>query len=84
MTTTNKISLKFLWLLTFKPLGHFFNVFLFPIVVHYKCNILYETGHQYNEYLLSTVDTDDLVIQHQGINSHSDEYAPMRFQLFMG
>ena len=38
---------------------------------------------QYIEYLVSTVDTDALVLQHQGISSHSDEYAPMCFQLFV-
>ena len=26
---------------------------------------------QYNEYLISIVDTDALVLQHQGISSHS-------------
>ena len=26
---------------------------------------------QYNEYLVSTVDTDGLVLQHQAISSHS-------------
>ena len=40
--------------------------------------------YMYNEYLVSTGDTGDLVFQHQGISSHSAEYAPMRFQLFMG
>ena len=39
---------------------------------------------QYNEYLVSTVNTDGLVLQHQGISSYSSEYAPMCFQLFMG
>ena len=34
---------------------------------------------QYNEYLVSTVPTDALVLQHQGISSHSAEYEPMRF-----
>ena len=37
---------------------------------------------QYNESLVSIVDTDDLVLQHQGISSHSDDYTPMRFPLF--
>ena len=32
--------------------------------------------------LVSTVDTDGLVLQHQDISSHSAEYAPMHFQLF--
>ena len=35
-------------------------------------------------YLVRTVDTDDLVLKHQGISSHSAEYAPMCFPLFMG
>ena len=39
---------------------------------------------QYKEYLISNVDTDDLVLQHQGISSYSAEYVPMCFQLFMG
>ena len=39
---------------------------------------------KYNVYLVSTVDTDGLVLQHQGSNSHSAEYAPMHFQMFMG
>ena len=32
---------------------------------------------------VSTVDTDGLVLDHQGISSHSAEYIPMHFQLFM-
>ena len=39
-------------------------------------------GHKV--YSVSTVDTDGLVLQHQGISSHSTEYAPMCFQWFMG
>ena len=35
-----------------------------------------------NEYLISTVDTDGLVLEHQGISSHNAEFTPMRFQLF--
>ena len=38
---------------------------------------------QYNKYLISTVDTDDLVLKHQGISSYS-KHASIRFQLFMG
>ena len=34
------------------------------------------------QYIVSTVDTDDLV--HQGISSYSAEYEPMCFQLFLG
>ena len=30
------------------------------------------------------VGTDGLVLQHQGIRSHSAEYAPLHFQIFMG
>ena len=38
---------------------------------------------QYNEYLVSTVDTEGLVLQHQGISGHSAEYPPIFSQLFM-
>ena len=34
----------------------------------------------YNEYLVSTMDTDRLVLKHRGISSNSVEYAPMCFQ----
>ena len=36
----------------------------------------------YNEYSIRTVDTDGLVLQHQGISSHSAEYALIRFPAF--
>ena len=36
-----------------------------------------------NAYLVSTVDTDGLVLKHQSISSYSAEYTPMHFQLFM-
>ena len=40
---------------------------------------------KYSEYLVSTEDTADLVLQHQGIISYSAKYAPMHLQLlFMG
>ena len=39
---------------------------------------------QYTKYLVSTVDTDDLVLQHQGISSYSAVYVPMYFNLLMG
>ena len=39
---------------------------------------------QYNECFISTEDTDDLVLKHQGINSHSADYAHMRFPVFKG
>ena len=35
---------------------------------------------QYNECLVSIVDTDGLV----GISSHSADYVPMRFPVFKG
>ena len=40
---------------------------------------------QYNEYIVGTVDTDGLVLWHQGVNNYSanGECAPMHFQLFM-
>ena len=38
---------------------------------------------QHNQYLVSTVDTDDLMFKHQDISSYSAEYAPVYFQLFM-
>ena len=39
---------------------------------------------QYNECLVRIVDTDGLVLEHQGISSHSADYAPMRFPVFKG
>ena len=70
--------------LTLKQLVIFFsNVILFSNIVPYKIWYCYETG-TLNEYLISAVDTDDLVLQHQGISSYSAEYTPMRFQLSMG
>ena len=38
----------------------------------------------YNEYLVSTEDTDGPVLKHQGISRNSAEKAPMCFQSFMG
>ena len=34
---------------------------------------------QYIEYFISTVGTDGLVLQHQGISSHIAENTPMHF-----
>ena len=49
--------------LTPKWLGHFFkNVVLFRNVVHHKCEIFYMKLVQYNECLVSIVDTDGLVL----------------------
>ena len=39
---------------------------------------------QYNECFVIIVDTDDLVLWHQGISSHSADYAPMRSLVFKG
>ena len=39
---------------------------------------------QYNEYLISTVDTDGQMLEYQGNSSHSADYIPMPFQVFMG
>ena len=39
---------------------------------------------QYNECLVSIVDTDGLVPWHQGISCHGADYAPMRFLVFNG
>ena len=37
----------------------------------------------YNWYLVSTVDTDGLVIQQQGISRKIVDYTPMCFELFI-
>ena len=37
---------------------------------------------QYNKCSVSIVATDGLVLQHQGISSHSADYTPMRFPVF--
>ena len=39
---------------------------------------------QYNEYLVSIMDTDGLVLLHQGISSRGADYVPMRFPVFKG
>ena len=39
---------------------------------------------QYDKYIGSTVGNDGLVLYQQGISSHNDKYASMRFQLFWG
>ena len=65
--------------------GSFFfqNVISFFNVVLYDCLFLYKLV-QYSGYLCSTVDTDGLVLKHQGISIHSAEYTLMHFQLFIG
>ena len=47
------------------------------------CNIFYMKLVQYNECLVSVVDTG-LVLLHQGISSYSADYAPMRSPVFKG
>ena len=73
-----------LWLLdplNLKQLGPFFlSAVLFSSVVHNECDIYVK----YNEYLVSTLGVDDLVLQHQDIYSHSAEYATKYSQLFIG
>ena len=39
---------------------------------------------KYNDYSVSTVDTDALVLKHQGISSHSADYISMWLPQFMG
>ena len=39
---------------------------------------------QYNECLISIVDADGLVLLHQGISSHSADYAPKHFPVLKG
>ena len=39
---------------------------------------------QYGNHLVSTVDTDGLVLKHQAISSYSAKYTPMHCQLFRG
>ena len=34
-----------------------------------------------NQYLVSTVDTDNLMLEHQSHSSHCAEYTPMCFQM---
>ena len=59
------------------PSGLLKNVILFT-------NIFVVKVLQYNEHLVSPVDTDGLVLKHQGISSHSADYIPsMHFQVFM-
>ena len=51
------------WMLTPKRLGHFLKyVILFRNVVHHKCDIFCMKLVQYNECLVSIVDTDGLVL----------------------
>ena len=45
---------------------------------------MYEMGPMYNEYLVSTVNTDGLVLWRHGISTDIAEYTRIHFQLFMG
>ena len=38
---------------------------------------------QYIKYFVGTVDTDGLVLEHQGISSYSAENASLYFQLYL-
>ena len=59
---SNKIFMP-MYQLTLKWLGHFFqNVISFSDAVHLMCNIFYMKLVQYNECLVSIVDTDGLVL----------------------
>ena len=46
--------------------------------------VFYMKLAQYNKCLVSIVDTDGMVLKHQGISSHSADYVPMRFPVFKG
>ena len=48
--------------------------------MHYFCITLV----QYDQHLVSIMDTDGLVLWHQAISSHIAEKAGMCFQLLMG
>ena len=61
----------------FQKWFYFFNAFRYKYIFCKKLD-------QYNEYVISTVGTDGLVLQHQAISTHSVVYASMRSQFFMG
>ena len=48
------------------------------------CNIFDTKLVQYSECLVSILDTDGQVLYHQGIMSHSADYAPMRSPVLRG
>ena len=62
----------------------FQKVVLFRNVVRHKCDIFMWKLLKYNQCLVSIVDTDGLVLYHQGISSHVADYAPMRFPVLKG
>ena len=72
-----------LGILTLKQLGMFLlKIFIsFSHFVHYEYEFFKLVPC--NRYFVSIVPTDGLLLKHQGICSHSAEYAPMRFQLWV-
>ena len=70
---------------TFKQLGHFFqNVILISYVVHNEFDIFVWILGSIIDTKFSSGDTDGLVLQHQDISSHSADYAPTLFHMFVG
>ena len=67
--------------LTLKQLHYFFKTWFISNVFHYKSNILWV---QYNEYVISIVDADGLVLYHWGISPHNVDHELMLFHLLMG
>ena len=62
--------------------GYLFSIW-FSDNVLFNWDIFVWNGYKLNIQSALSVNTDGLVLQHQGINSHSAEYAPIHFQLFM-
>ena len=56
-------------------MGIFFFKMLLYFLILFAIIVLLMSLIQYNEYLVNTVDTDGLVLQHQGISSYSAECA---------
>ena len=64
---------------TLKWLGHFFKTLFYSLMM-FTLNVTpCMKLSQYTDYLICTVVTDGLVLQHQGKSSHSVEYALMCF-----
>ena len=61
--------------ITLKLLGNFFVMKIYNVIPYFCMEAL-----QYNEYLISIVDADGLMLQHQSISSYRTEYAPLCFQ----
>ena len=74
ITGANELTLND-WVIFFEMWFHFLMLFTL-------CAIFYMKLVQYNECLVSIVDTDGLVLH--GIRSHSADYALMRFPVFKG